>query len=235
MEVPAAEMIVQVAGVIDRREAGMLVEEGVRWLGLPLRLAVHRPDLSEKEAADLVRSLPGGVCAVAITYDHEADAVLDLCDRVGTHFVQLHGPIPERELEALRQAAPDLFVIKSLVVAPGREATLEEELRICAPWVNAFITDTFDPTSGTSGATGKTHDWTVSRRLRELSPKPLILAGGLTPGNVAAAIAAVGPAGIDAHTGLEGPGGRKDREKVRRFLSQAQRAFMDRGNPVGRP
>ncbi|HNX96315.1 MAG TPA: phosphoribosylanthranilate isomerase, partial [Candidatus Aminicenantes bacterium] len=48
-------------------------------------------------------------------------------------------------------------------------------------------------------------------------------------GNVAAAIAAVGPAGVDAHTGLEGPDGRKEREKVRRFLAEAERALRETG------
>lgn len=223
------ERIVQVAGVIDRREAEMLIEEGVRWLGLPLRLNFHRPDLSEEEAGVLVRSLPPGVRVVAITYDDSAAAVLDLCRRVGTRSVQLHGSIAPAELAALRRLAPDLFIIKSLVIAAGREAALEEEMRICAPHVDAFLTDTFDPASGASGATGKSHDWAVSRRLRELSPRPLVLAGGLHPGNVAAAIAAVGPAGVDAHTGLEGPDGRKDRQKVRRFLAETERAFREMG------
>lgn len=223
------ERIVQVAGVIDRREAEMLIEEGVRWLGLPLRLDFHRPDLSEEEAAALARSLPPGVRAVAITYDRTAAGALELCDRLGTRFVQLHGPIAPTELAALRRLAPDLFVIKSLVVAPGREGALAGEMARAAPLVDAFLTDTFDPASGASGATGKPHDWTVSRKLRELSPRPLILAGGLHPGNVAAAIAAVAPAGVDAHTGLEGPDGRKEREKVRRFLAEADRAFRERG------
>ena len=56
-------------------------------------------------------------------------------------------------------------------------------------WVDGFITDTYAPETGASGATGRTHDWTVSHRLAMLSPKPVILAGGLTPSNVRQAIA----------------------------------------------
>ena len=94
-----------------------------------------------------------------------------------------------------------------------------------SPFVDAFITDTFDPKTGASGATGKTHDWHVSRRLVELADRPVILAGGLTPENVKSAIVEVQPAGVDAHTGVEDSSGRKSREKIRKFLAEAREAF----------
>jgi phosphoribosylanthranilate isomerase len=91
--------------------------------------------------------------------------------------------------------------------------------------VDAYITDTFDPETGASGATGKTHDWRVSRRVVGQSPRPVILAGGLTPANVRDAILAVRPAGVDAHTGLEDASGRKSGEKVKKFVGGAREAF----------
>ena len=94
-----------------------------------------------------------------------------------------------------------------------------------APYVAAYITDTFNPATGREGATGLTHDWSISRRLVELSPRPVILAGGLTPENVTDAIRAVRPAGADTHTGVEGPDGRKSAAKVRAFVEAARRAY----------
>ena len=88
--------------------------------------------------------------------------------------------------------------------------------------MDGFITDTYAPETGASGATGRTHDWAVSRRLVQLSPKPVILAGGLTPANVRQAIATVGPAGVDVHTGVEDASGRKDRGKVLAFVAAAR-------------
>jgi phosphoribosylanthranilate isomerase len=82
-----------------------------------------------------------------------------------------------------------------------------------SPFVDAFITDTFDPKTGASGATGKTHDWRVSRRLVELADRPIILAGGLTPENVKRAILEVRPAGVDSTPASKTPR-RKSREKV---------------------
>jgi phosphoribosylanthranilate isomerase len=108
-----------------------------------------------------------------------------------------------------------------------RNATTKVEAMLSelSPLVDAFITDTFDPKTGASGATGKTHDWRVSRRLAELTDRPIILAGGLTPQNVKRAILEVRPAGVDSHTGVEDTTGRKSREKVQKFLSEAYEAF----------
>ncbi len=102
---------------------------------------------------------------------------------------------------------------------------LRRQVNVTADLVNAYITDTFDPATGATGATGKVHDWAVSHDLVALSPKPVIVAGGLTPNNVAAAIAATLAAGVDVHTGVEGPDGRKQADLVRAFLNAARQAF----------
>ena len=114
------------------------------------------------------------------------------------------------EIVRLKSFAPDLTVIKSLIVEDNNLAELESSVAAFSPHCDAFITDTYDPATGACGATGKTHDWDISRRLVDISPRPVMLAGGLNPENVRKAIAHVRPAGVDAHTGVEGPDGRKD-------------------------
>src|SRR5882724_4123478 len=197
--------LVQIAGVIDREEAEMLLAAGVDWLGFPFCLALHREDLPEAEAARIIRALPPPHEAVLITYLDRAGDIAALCRELGVRKVQLHGPIAPAELAALRARDPGLFVMKSLIVRPGDGAELEADLAAYRPGVDTFLTDTFDPATGATGATGKTHDWAVSRRLVEIAGRPVLLAGGLHPGNVAQAIHAVRPAGVDAHTGVEGP------------------------------
>ena len=219
--------IIQIAGVIDRDEANMFVEEGVDWIGFPLRLTVNREDISEENAADVIRSLAPPTRAVLITYLRTADAILALCRKLGAATVQLHGDTPIAEALRLKALKPDLHVIKSLVVRSGNIEALKGIVRQYAGCVDGFITDTFDPETGACGATGKTHDWEVSRKLVELSPKPVILAGGLTPDNVREAVRDVRPAGVDAHTGVEGPDGRKDRARIQRFVSEARAAFSE--------
>jgi len=104
------------------------------------------------------------------------------------------------------------------------EALVTQALAL-APHSDALLTDSLDPATGATGATGRTHDWEASRRLALASPRPLIMAGGLTPDNVAAAVAAVRPAGVDAHTGLEDAAGRKDPALVADFVGAARAAL----------
>jgi phosphoribosylanthranilate isomerase len=218
---------IQVAGVHDAHEARTLARCGVEWVGLPLRLPVHREDVTDEQAAAIVRECAGsGLVFVLITYLERAGEIAALAVRLGIRHVQLHGPIEVAELTALRAALPGVVVIKSLVVCPGvpAEGVLREMTRL-APHVDAFITDTYDPATGASGATGLTHDWAISREVVRESPRPVILAGGLTPANVREAILAVRPAGVDTHTGVENADGRKDGQRVRAFVTVARAAF----------
>lgn len=223
---PLKPGFIQIAGVIDRAEATLLAQSGVEYLGFPLRLDVHTPDLSEKEAASVIDSLPPRVHAVLITYLDEAEPVFELCRQLRCFVVQLHAPMHPSELARLRSKAPQLEIIKSLIVRNGhRTDDLRESMRLWSPHVDAFITDTFDPSTGASGATGKTHDWSVSRQLVELSERPVILAGGLKPENVREAIRFVRPAGVDVHTGVENECGRKDPQRVAQFVAEARAGF----------
>jgi phosphoribosylanthranilate isomerase len=217
--------LIQIAGISDAAEAQMLQQCGVRYLGFPLRLPVHREDLTEQEAAAIIKSLTPPVFGVLITYLHKATEIAGFCHALGTRIVQLHGDIERAELKRLKTLDPSLTVIKSLVVGMRDHKALEAPLSELSPFVDAFITDTFDPKTGASGATGKAHDWRVSRRLVALADRPVILAGGLTPENVKRAILEVRPAGVDSHTGVENSAGRKNREKVQKFLSEANEAF----------
>lgn len=219
--------IIQVAGVRGLHEARMLTGAGVTHVGIPLRLDVHAPDLSEEEAAAVVRGLGGTVRTICITYATDPAEVAGLARFLGVDGVQLHGPSDPAQAARLRCLAPELFVIRSLVVRSDSLPGLLDQVVAFAPHVDAFLTDTFDPASGASGATGRTHDWAVSRELVLASPRPVILAGGLTPDNVAAAVRTVRPAGVDAHTGLEDARGDKDPDLVQRFVAAARAALAE--------
>jgi phosphoribosylanthranilate isomerase len=216
---------IQVAGVRGMDEANLLLDCGIRYLGFPLRLPVNKEDLSEAEAAAVILALRPPNFGVAITYQSSADDIVEFMKYLGASIVQLHGDITLRELVKLRKLRPELTIIKSLVIGERPYVQLVDTVQRLSASVDAFITDTFDPATGASGATGKRHDWSVSRRLVELSSRPVILAGGLTPENVREAIRIVAPAGVDTHTGVEDAAGRKDPGKVRRFASEARVGF----------
>lgn len=220
-----APNLVQVAGIRDAAEARMLERCGVRYLGFPLRLAVHQEDIREEAAARIIRGLAPPVFGVLITYLDDAAEIAALAAGLGARIVQIHGDIAETELAALRATAPRLLIVKSLVVGLHREEALNAMIARLSGHVDAFITDTYDPATGASGATGVVHDWAVSRRLVQASERPVILAGGLHAANVRRAILAVRPAGVDCHTGVEDDAGRKCPEKVKAFVAEAQAGF----------
>jgi phosphoribosylanthranilate isomerase len=217
--------LIQVAGIIDQAEADMIVEEGADWLGFALRLPAKNEDLSETDAARIIKAIQPEHKCVIITYLTDADEIKAFCAEMGVGAIQLHGDVVPAELRELRDIAPDLYLLKSLVVKADNIDELTKVVEDSAEWVDMFITDSFNPATGAKGATGLVHDWDISAELVRISPRPLMLAGGLNPENVADAIEKVRPAAVDAHTGLEDATGRKDRLKVRRFVGESRKAF----------
>ena len=235
-------MLIQIAGVHDLDEAELIIAAGATHIGLPLRLPDGREDLSESDARALVRAIAGRIETVLITYQTDPDDILKFAAWLGVTGVQLHGAVSEATVARLRELESRVFLLQSLVVqgervqdGPGQDGPVPrgevqgDNLRAllqtasrCAPYVDAFITDTYDPRTGRRGATGLTHDWSVSATLVQLIDRPIILAGGITPANVADAVRVVRPAGVDAHTGVEDPRtGRKCPERLRAFVEGA--------------
>ncbi len=204
----------------------MLSAAGVDWIGFPLRLDVHAEDVSEAEAARIIGALPTDVEPVLITYEPSALQIRSMARKMGVRIVQVHGEMPLGELKQLHCLAPGLRIIKSIVVGAPEWKDPVARMKRFLPFVHGFITDSFDPASGARGATGKLHDWRISRKLVEESPKPVILAGGLTPENVAAAVRAVRPAGVDCHTGVEQDNGAKNPVRVQQFRNRARAAAI---------
>jgi phosphoribosylanthranilate isomerase len=225
---------IQIAGVRDRLEAELLVECGVRYLGFPLRLPVNEEDLTETEAARLIRSPRPPAVGVLITYVDKANAIVDFMAELGASVVQLHGDICRGELQKLRQARPDIRVIKSLVVGKGDPADLEDRVDSLAGFVDAFITDTFDPATGASGATGKTHDWRISRRLRALSPKPLILGGASTRTTCGKPLPSCARPAWTRTPAWRTPREERTRSRCGPFLAEAREGFRQMRLPASR-
>jgi phosphoribosylanthranilate isomerase len=228
----ARQCVVQIAGIASADEARMLAACGVDLLGFPLGTARGEGDVEEGEAAGIIRALRSPVSGILITYARDADEIARLCRDLGVGGVQLHGEIELGEIRRLKANSPQLFLVKTLVVRAGSLLRLVEDVNCLQDHVDAFLTDTFDGSTGRWGATGKTHDWAISRRIVEFSSRPVILAGGLTPENVRRAISEVRPAGVDAHTGVENPAGGKDRRLVEKFVRRAQGAFRGHFGPV---
>jgi phosphoribosylanthranilate isomerase len=213
---------VQIAGVSSLEEATAAGGAGADALGFTLRLPTGVHDgLTEPLARDIIARLPPFIASVAITYVASAREAIDLCRYLGATVLQLHGAFPTAELRMIRVALPHLKLIRAVHVT-GPEAITHA--RALERHVDAIILDTYDQTSGRGGATGKIHDWEISRQVVASVRVPIILAGGLIPENVAAAIRAVSPWGVDVHTGVENADGTRNLHKIRTFIEHAKAA-----------
>lgn len=224
---------IHVAGLVDFDEAKLLIDCGVKFLGLPFALDHHKEDLTVDAAAAIVSKVAKQANFFLITYLTKAQDIRRLCDVLSVQMVQLHGPTDPNQIQLVKQEAPELKVIKSLIVRYDNADPLLDDVQCFGSSVDAFITDTFDPETGASGATGKVHDWTTSRRLVESTDRPVILAGGPNATNVRQAIYTVQPAGVDMHTGIEGQDGRKSPDLTKRFVEEAEAGFADIGPKPG--
>jgi phosphoribosylanthranilate isomerase len=217
--------MIQIAGVHTLDEAMLLADAGVTHIGFPLCLAFHREDMDASATRSVIAQLPKNVVPVLITYLKTAAEIIDLSGYLKVGFVQLHGRVLRDELIALRSLKPDLSIIKSLIIGDRSSAEIFDQIHTDAPFVDIFLTDTYDFSTGATGATGKIHDWNISKKIVEVSPRPVVLAGGLTPENVRLGIDFVRPHGVDAHTGVEDDSGKKDPALVARFVEQSKVGF----------
>jgi len=213
---------VQIAGISSLGEALAAEQAGVDALGFTVRLpgGVH-DGLTEAKARGIIAALPPFVTSVAITYVDTPREAVELCRYLGVTALQLHGPFPTQELPLIRAALPHLKLIRAVHVT-GPEALVQA--RALERRVDALILDTYDPASGRHGATGQTHDWSISRQIVAQTRTPVILAGGLTPDNVAEAIRTVQPWAVDVHTGVEDPDGARNLTALRAFIERAKAA-----------
>ena len=136
--------------------------------------------------------------------------------RCQTSTLQLVDAVPHDELRRLREALPTVQLVQVIHVTGA--SSIDEALAV-APLVDALLLDSGNPRAAVKelGGTGRTHNWGVSRQIVAASPVPVYLAGGLSPDNVAEAIARVRPFGVDVCSGLRSQG-RLDAVKLQAYV-----------------
>jgi phosphoribosylanthranilate isomerase len=215
---------VKICGIRSAADAQLAVSSGADAIGLLVGQAHPSPDfLPQDEARRIVETLPPFVTAAMVTHYEDPRRVAELITSVGPSAVQIHSEMRPSNLALLRREFPRLVWIKSYHVVDERSVAYGEAYQ---DLVDAFVLDTVDAGRGLVGGTGATHDWDVSAAIVRRYQVPAILAGGLTPENVAEAVAAVRPFGVDVNSGVKGTNGFKDPQKVRDFVARAKSASM---------
>ena len=202
---------VKICGITNLRDALLAAEAGADALGFNFWRGSPR-FIEPAKAKRIIAELPPLVTPVGLFVNESPGGVKRVAKQTGLSTVQLHGDESPQEVKGL--VAAGLTVIK--VVTVGRDFRAAG-LRAFAA-ADAFLLDA--QVKGLRGGTGRKFDWAKARAARRYGQ--IILAGGLTPGNIARAIRAAQPYAVDVSSGVERRPGRKDPEKVRRFISRAK-------------
>lgn len=211
---PDAPVRVKICGVRCFADLQVVLAAGADGVGFILS-ARHRTEdeVSPELAAELVAAMPPFITSVMVTHLQEAAPIAAVALRVRPTTLQLHDTMPPGVIEALRATLPGIKLIQAIHVLS--DSAIAEAVAL-EPLVDALLLDS--RTADRIGGTGQTHDWSISRRIVEACTKPVILAGGLTPANLASALASVRPAGVDVNSGVENPAGDKDPDRVHAFV-----------------
>ncbi|MDD3619024.1 MAG: phosphoribosylanthranilate isomerase [Desulfobulbaceae bacterium] len=211
---------IKVCGITRLEDALYAVEAGVDALGF----IFHRPSpryIEPENARLIIDRLPPFMNTVGVFVDKKRSEVEEIIDYCGLDYAQLHGGESPKYCERLLRAAAPCHLIKAFRVGPE---TTAEEFVPYAPFVKAFLLDTYD--RSLVGGTGRSFDWSIIAALG--LARPFILAGGLNPDNVADAVRAAGPSFLDVSSGVEESPGIKDH----RLISEFVRAVRQAENPV---
>lgn len=220
----SSSMRIKICGIRSIADLDVAVRVGADALGFLSGLTHFSEDrLGPDQARDLVRRVPPFVVTVLVTHLTDPAEVDDLRQFVGADRVQLHGEMTVDEVTAARRRMPQTGLIRAVHVAAGATAAdVLTEAKAVEQHVSAVILDS--RTDQRLGGTGATHDWSVSRIVASRLSCPVIMAGGLTPVNVAAAVREVMPFAVDVNSGVEDSQGCKSLQLCRRFVAEARTA-----------
>lgn len=211
---------VKICGITRQEDARLAVELGAAALGF----IFYKPSpryVTPERAAAIVRTLPPYVTTVGVFVQADAAEINAVAERARLDRIQLHGGEPYELLERLTRPAYRAFRLKE----PGDVDAVE-----AAPDADILL-DTFMPDQ--FGGTGRAFDWSWARRLverLERQGRRVILAGGLTPDNVAHALREVRPHALDVSSGVEAAPGSKDETKLRALFRALE--TLDAGDPL---
>ncbi|QLD90411.1 phosphoribosylanthranilate isomerase [Natronomonas salina] len=201
---------VKVCGVTTREDLETAIEAGADAVGFIVDVSVDTPrEIADQRAVELARATPPFVTTVLVTMPDRPEATVDLASRVQPDVVQVHGDL----------TPGDLAYLSAKVHGDVVKAASPEEAPDYDTVADALLVDSLDEAG--AGGTGETHDWERTRELVDSLSSPVVLAGGLTPENVAEAVEVVRPFAVDVASGVESEPGRKDSEAVAAFVEAA--------------
>jgi phosphoribosylanthranilate isomerase len=202
--------LTKICGLTDEDSVKAAVEGGASFIGFVFFKESIRC-IDKETAARLAHMIPDTVEIVGLFVDPTDEEIHDVLNRVPLTMLQLHGmESPERVWEI--KGTFNIPIIKAIPIADKSDLEYVPSYSKVADWL-LFDTKMDD---GTSGGAGQTFDWSILSHVRTTTP--WLLAGGLTPTNVASAIEMISPPAVDVSSGVERERGIKDPELIKKFL-----------------
>jgi phosphoribosylanthranilate isomerase len=207
---------VKICGITSLEDAQAAADAGADALGFVFYPPSPRY-VTPEQAGRIIQTLPPFVTTVGLVVDVALDTVNDLAARCGLDRIQLHGrETPEFCHQVTRP------VIKAIRIKNAQSLTPMPDYNVSAYLLDAYVEGALP------GGTGASFSWGLAAQAKLYGP--VILAGGLTPENIEAAIAQIRPYGVDVSTGVERAPGIKDHQKVRQFIARAKAAALEKGS-----
>src|SRR5215813_9203696 len=196
---------VKICCISSVQEAAMAVAAGASALGLVSQMPSGPGVISDELIAEIAATVPPAIGTFLLTSLQSVNEIVEQQRRCRTNTIQICDHLIHGTHRELKKALPGISIVQ-VVHVTGPESV--DEAVSVAPHVDAILLDSGNQKLAVKelGGTGRTHDWALSREIRESIDVPMFLAGGLNPNNVAEAIAAVEPFGVDICSGVRTAG-----------------------------
>ncbi len=207
---------IKICGITSVYDSRMVAQFPIHAIGLNFVKRSKRR-INIKTAKEIIDKLPPLVEPVLIFEDEKISEVIFLCETLGVKTIQLHGLETVTYCQDLKRYNGFLKIIKALPTKDASAVQLNAYKKVC----DCFLLDSYDR-KNLMGGTGKPSDWNIAQDIVSKSRLPIILAGGLNPHNICAAVKRVKPYGIDLNSGVESRIGKKDKSMMDRLFEELQ-------------
>jgi phosphoribosylanthranilate isomerase len=201
-------------------EAAMAVDYGASALGLVSQMPSGPGVIGDELIAEIAARVPPGIGTFLLTSRQRVNEIVAQQHFCKTNTVQICDHLIDGTHRNLKEALPGISIVQVVHVTGPKSV---EEADLASSQVDAILLDSGNQMLAVKelGGTGRTHDWTLSRKIRENIDVPLFLAGGLNAENVARAIDEVGPYGLDVCSGVRSDG-KLDEHKLKSFIAASR-------------
>lgn len=208
---------VKICGITRYEDLRVAIDAGADLIGFIIGVTSSQRNLGLAKAKELISKVHKDVSSVAVTVFKTKEELTKICNELETDYLQIHG-----NFQSILKSVPETLSKERIIGAVDGRNPDASELSVRVS--DIFHTILLDSTTHDGlGGTGITHDWNLSRRIRDtIYPNRLILAGGLTSENVEDAIEKVRPYGVDVSTGIEEKPGIKDHKKIFDFITRVK-------------